>query len=244
MRATKFEFEQRFWIIGAIFGLGFACYSFDQTNAAEWLVHKLSNSDGPRELFLLRLTIAFGAALIFFCAFLRTWATAYLRTDVVHDAQQHSDELVADGPYRFVRNPLYFANVPMAAGIGLMASRSGWIFLTMGMWLFLYRLIFREEYGLLQSQGESYCEYLRKVPRFWPGLSPRVPSSGLQPRWGQAIAGEMIFWLFGLAQLCFAITLNMKLAGIVFLSSFAFYFIVVPMVKRRTAPSCRPQIPS
>ena len=85
---------------------------------------------------------------------------------------------------------------------------------------------------------------LKRVPRFWPMLSPRAPSSGLKPRWGQAIAGEMIFWLFGVAQLCFAATLNMKLAGVVFLSSFAFYFIVVPLVKGRTAPSSRPEIPS
>jgi hypothetical protein len=48
----------------------------------------------------------------------------------------------------------------------------------------------------------------------------------------------MVFWLFGVAVLCFAITLNIKLTGIVFAASFAFYFLVVPLVKkRRTATS-------
>jgi hypothetical protein len=129
--------------------------------------------------------------------------------------------------------------LPMMAGIGVMASRLGWLFMVVSMWVFVYRLIFREEDGLRQTQGESYRAYLKTVPRFWPSLTPRVPSGGGQPRWGQAIAGEMIFWLFGVAVLCFAITLNIKLTGIVFVASFAFYFlVVVPLVKkRRTATS-------
>jgi hypothetical protein len=49
--------------------------------------------------------------------------------------------------------------------------------------------------------------------------------------------GEMIFWLFGAAELCFAITLNLKLSGIVFVLGFACYFTVVPLVKKRAVSS-------
>lgn len=125
----------------------------------------------------------------------------------------------------------------MAAGIGVLASRAGWFLLVVGMWLFVYRLILREEDGLLGSQGESYRAYLRAVPRLWPSFTPRVPSAGRRPRWGQAIAGEMFIWLFGAAVLCFAITLNMKFMGVVFVSSFAVYFITVYVVKKRAAQS-------
>jgi phospholipid methyltransferase len=168
---------------------------------------------------------------------LRTWATAYLRTEIVHDSSQHSEALVADGPFRYVRNPLYLANLPMVAGIGVMASRLGWLFMFVGTWVFVYRLIRREEDALLESQGESYRAYLQAVPRFWPALAPRVPSAGGQPRWGQAIGGEAIFWLFGVAVLCFAFTLNIKLIWIVFGAGFAFYFIVVPLIGKRAAAS-------
>jgi protein-S-isoprenylcysteine O-methyltransferase Ste14 len=240
MHATKFEFEQRFWIIGAIFFVGFGLSSVDHVYFAVGLLHLLApaiDPDSIRGIFLLRLIFAAGAVLIFLSAMLRTWATAYLRTEVVHDASQHSEALLADGPYRYVRNLLYLANLPMAAGIGVMASRLGWLFMVVGMWLFVYRLILREEDGLLQSQGESYRAYLKAVPRFWPALTPRVPSGGGQPRWGQAIAAEVIFWLFGVAVLCFAFTLNIKLTGIVFVSSFAVYFIAVPIVRKRAAAS-------
>lgn len=238
MRATKFEFEQRFWVIGFIFWIGFGLYRFDHVNFVVGLLHLVAPSIDPesaRGINLGRLIFGAGAMLIFLSAMLRTWATAYLKTEVVHDMAQHSEGLVADGPYRYVRNPLYFANVPMAAGLGMMASRAGWLFMVLGMWFFVYRLIFREEDGLLRTQGESYRAYLKAVPRFWPALTPRVPSGGGKPRWGQAFAGEVLIWLIGAAELCFAVTLNVKLAGIVFGASFAAYFVAVYVVKKRAA---------
>jgi protein-S-isoprenylcysteine O-methyltransferase Ste14 len=238
MRATKFEFEQRFWIIGAIVWLGFFLYRFDHVNFAVWLLHLAAPTIDPesaRGTDLGRLIFGAGAMLVFLSALIRTWATAYLKTEVVHDMAQHSEGLVADGPYRYVRNPLYLANVPLAAGIGTMASRAGWFFMVLGMWLFVYRLIFREEDGLLRTQGESYRAYLKAVPRFWPALMPRVASGGGQARWGQAFAGEMFIWLMGVAVLCFAITLSLKLSGIVLAASFAVFFIAVYLAKKRAA---------
>lgn len=238
MQATKFEFEQRFWIIGFIFGVGFWLYAVDRTNAAVGLLQVIAPGLGPGSGAgnrAAQLLFAAGALLAFMAAFLRTWATAYLRTDVVHDASQHSETLVADGPYRYVRNPLYLANLPLIAGVGLMASRLGWMVMVLGMWLFMIRLILREEDGLRRTQGEPFRAYMNAVPRLWPALTPRVASGRTAPRWAQAIGGEMFTWLIGLAVLTFAITLNFKLAGIVFASSFAVYFLVVPLIKRRAA---------
>jgi protein-S-isoprenylcysteine O-methyltransferase Ste14 len=240
MRATKFEFEQRFWIIGALFWLAFGLYRVDSTNSAVAFLHLVAPSldlDSARGVFWLRVIFGFGALLVFLAALLRTWATAYLRTEVVHDQCQHSEALLADGPYRYVRNPLYLANLPMAAGIGFLASRLGWLVLMAGMLLFGYRLILREESGLLETQGESYRNYLKAVPRLWPSLLPRVPAGSRKARWGQAIAGEMFFWLFGVAVLCFAITLNMKWAGTVFASSFVVYFVAVYVIRKRAGQS-------
>jgi protein-S-isoprenylcysteine O-methyltransferase Ste14 len=238
MRATKFEFEQRFWFIGMVFWLGFSFYAVDRTNAALWLLHVVAPSVDPNSDHgnnLVRFIFGAGALLVFLAAAFRTWATAYLKTEVVHDQAQHSEGLVAEGPYRHVRNPLYFANLAMAAGIGLLASRAGWIFMVAAMWLFMYRLIFREEDGLLRTQGESYRAYLKEVPRFWPASTPRIPSAGEEPRWGQAIAGESLIWLFGAAELVFAITLNFKLMWIVFGVSFVAYFLSVYLIKKRAA---------
>jgi protein-S-isoprenylcysteine O-methyltransferase Ste14 len=237
MRATRFEFEQRFWIIGVIFGVGFWLYAIDKTNMAVAILQALMpfvDVDSDRGNSLIRIVFAIGALLVFLAAVLRTWATAYLRTEIVHDAAQHSEALVADGPYRFVRNPLYLANLLLVAGVGSMASRLGWLVMTLGMGVFVYRLILREEDGLLQTQGASYRAYLAAVPRLCPALRPQVPSGGGEPRWPQAIGGEMFTWLIGAGVLCFALTLNFRLSAIVLSSSFVVYFVVVPLIKKRT----------
>jgi protein-S-isoprenylcysteine O-methyltransferase Ste14 len=211
VRATKFEFEKRFWIICAIYFAGFLLSVFDRTPFIAALRHLIAPSVMPgsaeAERFA-RIVILFGSLLVFLAAALRTWGAAYLRTEVVHDTAQHSEALVADGPFRYTRNPLYLANLPMAAGIGVLASRFGFIFLVLANWIFVYRLISREEESLLKTQGESYSAYCRAVPRFWPTLKPCVLSGNLQPDWGQAFAGESFVWIFGLAESLVAVTLR------------------------------------
>jgi hypothetical protein len=156
-----------------------------------------------------------------------------LRTEVVHDTAQHAEALVADGPFRYTRNPLYLANLPMAAGIGVLASRSGFIFLVLANWIFVYRLIFREEESLLKNQGPSYQAYCRAVPRFWPALKPRVPSGNLCPDWGQAFAGESFVWIFGLAVLLIAITLRPLAALIAFPLGFLAHFLITRQIQKQ-----------
>lgn len=229
MRATNFEFRNRFWIFGAIYGIGFYCYQFDHVNAGVALLHWLAPSVDENSAAGLRaLHIIFGIGAIFMVGFavVRTWATAYLQADVVHDSNIRTEALVGDGPYRYVRNPLYFANLLQAFGIGMLASRLGWLIIVVGNILFQYRLILREESELLQTQGESYRRFITAVPRLLPSLRPRIPSSGIAPKWGQAFAGESFFWIFALASISFAITLNLKLTGIFLGVSVAAYFLL------------------
>lgn len=238
MRASKFEFEQRFWIIAGIFAIGFSLSAFDHTDFIAALRHLIAPSIAPHSqpaLMFNRIVIAAGALLVFLTAALRTWAAAYLRIEIVHDTGQHSELLVAEGPFRYTRNPLYFANLPMAAGFGVMACRLGFLFLVATNGLFVYRLICREEEALRQNQGESYLAYCRAVPRFWPSRTARVPSGNCSPQWGQAFAGECFVWLFGMAELCLAITLNIRLAAVVFVLGFIAHFLAVRLIRKRAA---------
>lgn len=165
---------------------------------------------------------------------MRTWGAAYLRTAVVHDTAQHSEALVADGPFRYTRNPLYLGNLPMAAGIGVLASVSGFVFLLLANWIFVYRLIFREEEALRQTQRDSYRAYCEAVPRFWPSLRPRVAAGNHRPRWGQAFAGESFVWIFGVAELLVAITLRPLTALIAFPLGFVAHFVITRRIQKRT----------
>jgi len=236
MRAAKFEFEKRFWIISAIYFAAFFLSAFDHTPFIVWLRYLIAPSIArgtPEAAIFARTVITAGALLVFLAATIRTWGAAYLKTDVVHDTAQHSEALIADGPFRYTRNPLYLANLPMAAGIGVLASRTGFIFLVVANWIFVYRLIFREEEALRRSQGESYLAYCRSVPRFWPSFKPRVSSGDLKPQWGQAFAGESFVWFFGVAEFAIAVTLNPLIGYTLFALGFAGYFISRRIRKRK-----------
>jgi len=80
-------------------------------------------------------------------------------------------ELIQDGPYRFVRNPIYTGMFGMLLATGLAAGR--WIPLLVAIVLFIpgtYVRIRSEERLLRQAFGAEFEEYARKVPALIPGI--------------------------------------------------------------------------
>lgn len=214
MRATEFEFRFRFFIIMALFIAGFWCYQLDPVNVsvmvAGWLMGHPFQFGASSDRHVVQAIMALGSVLAVLAALLRTWAAAYLQSEVVHDWKLHGEGLVADGPYRYVRNPLYLGGVLIAIGFGMAASRLGFVVMAGGLILFYCRLIAREESLLSETQGESYRQFLKAVPRLVPSFSPRVAAGGVVPRWGQAVMGETFMWLFAGALACFAATLSQR----------------------------------
>ncbi|MGO8790600.1 MAG: methyltransferase family protein [Terriglobia bacterium] len=237
MRATNFEFHNRFWFICLTYLVGFGIYRFDHLNAAEALTRWIfSRSDPHLDSLAARHAIqglfTLSAILVTAAAWIRTWGGAYLHTDVVHDTAVHTERLVADGPYRHLRNPLYLGNILMATGFALLASRTGGAILIVGNLLIVLRLIGREEADMAQSQGEGYRAFRAAVPRLWPSLRPRLPAGGLRPRWFQAFLGEAHIWAFAMNGFLFAWRLNGRLYGIIFSVSMAAYFLMWAVLKR------------
>jgi protein-S-isoprenylcysteine O-methyltransferase Ste14 len=223
MKATDFEFRNRFWMFGLIFGVGFWLYALDRVNAIQYLINITIGENSPHADLMARCALAFATLLMLLTALLRTWATSYLRTDVMQDHDLHAEKVVASGPYRHLRNPLYLGNILMAFGMGLLASRAGFVVIVVGNFIFCLRLIGLEESNLRKEQGESYIEFCRRVPRLWPSLQARLPDSGLKPHWQQAFAGELFMWGFFVAVAVFAITLNTKLLWIILAASVVAY---------------------
>ncbi|MBL9004189.1 MAG: isoprenylcysteine carboxylmethyltransferase family protein [Myxococcales bacterium] len=225
MRASDWEFRYRFWIFGALFWLAFAAYFIDGVPSgvrlSRWLAHDVLG--GADWLHVYRGIMAVAALFVVATAGLRTWATAYLRSDVVHDKVLHSEGLVADGPYRHLRNPLYLGNYLLVLGFGFVACVPGFLWLLVSIPLFSQRLIQREEHELAQSQGERYRAYRSRVPRLWPALWPRLPAAGLQPRYGQAIRGELWVWSFAAAAVTYAVTLDRTRYGLVMAAGMVLY---------------------
>lgn len=201
-------------------------YSIDPVNSgaaiAAWLAKRLGTTATDNSY---RFVFVIGALLLAVAAWLRTWGTSYLQAEVMRDSRVHTERLLADGPYRHVRNPLYLGNIFMAAGIGLMASRIGFLILSVGMTVFVTRLLLREEFELARDQGEPYRRYCAVVPRLLPALVPRIPSAGNMPHWGQSLRAELMYWLMAVAMIVFAVTLNIRFFWGVFALAMASAFL-------------------
>jgi len=100
---------------------------------------------------------------------LRASAAGYIEKDRV---------LARVGPYAYLRHPLYVGS--FLIGLGLATAGGRWLFLPLFLlcFVFLYgRTIRIEEGELAGTFGESYGQYRKQVPAFFP----RIPTGGGGP---------------------------------------------------------------
>jgi len=226
MRASDWEFKNRALIIGMIFCVSFPLYALDNQNSTAMLANWLAPKWQMNAEALARALFAVATLVLTAAAMLRTWGSSYLASHVVYASAVKSESLVADGPYRWVRNPLYFANVLLAIGFGAMMNRAGFAFALVAILIFNYRLIFREESELRANLGAAYERYAQAVPRLWPLPWPRIASAGSKPNWSAAFKAEAWVWGFAAAVGAFAITLNIIYYFVILGASLALFWIM------------------
>lgn len=87
-----------------------------------------------------------------------------------HPAPSAAAVLRVEGPYRFVRHPIYSALLLIAAGLTVVANTL-LAFVTFGALLTLLTLKARFEERLLAARFPEYGAYARQTPRFVPRLT-------------------------------------------------------------------------
>lgn len=199
MGATRFEYRFRFVLHALLYFFGFAFYWLPDAHESSWLVltPQLERTGwfnfSTATITLLVIAILCATA----GAFLRTWGASYLGAGVVQSHDMHGDSVLADGPYRRMRNPLYLGTFLHTFALALLMSPWGAIFTIVTIGIFQLRLIFAEEPFLAAKLGQPYIDYCKRVPRILPSLTPRVTASGTQPRWLQGVLGEI--YMIGVA---------------------------------------------
>ncbi len=206
MQATAFEYRHRYLVHGLIYTLGFAApwtlllppvyrapvWSFVQNGSAWFLL----SSALSRPLFtyfasywnaILIVMILFAAA----GAALRTWGAAYLGASTVQRGGMVSDSVVADGPFRFVRNPLYLGTLLHSVALAFLMRPDAAVLTLVLLTLVQLRLIGREEPYLRERLGEPYAAYLARVPRLLPSLRPQAAEGSSRPDWKQGVLSEV-----------------------------------------------------
>jgi protein-S-isoprenylcysteine O-methyltransferase Ste14 len=198
VKATAFEFRFRVILISAILLLGFwsPWVRFfelgSRTTAWLWLGFELGEVGATSVLGIrlatIGLIVAAGLAAV-----IRVWGTAYLGPETVNKhAMVSGEQVLADGPYRFVRNPLYWGSWLMSVAIAGLMPVSGAVVSLILLAIFLLRLILGEEAFLRAKLGAPYEAYRRAVPRLFPWPRRHAASSGRAPKWGRAVLGELL----------------------------------------------------
>ena len=196
--ASAFEFRFRMPINAAIVVLGFWAPWIEglgigkRISLLEWLALEVSRTS------LLGFTAASAAAIVLASllagagAGLRVWGTAYLGPGVVTAAEMRAGTVMAGGPYRHVRNPLYLGVWLMAAALSFTMPVTGALAAMALLTLFLLRLIAGEERYLTTQLGEAYQVYRRAAPRLFPRIRTNLPTAaGSGLGWGRAVMSEL-----------------------------------------------------
>lgn len=197
MRASALEFRLRILIVTVVITLGFWSPWIESLGLTPRhsllaaLALTLTRSFGLQFSVSTAIAILLGAAVAALAVALRVWGAAYLGAGTVNHAQMQAGAVMAAGPYRYVRNPLYLGSWCMAAAMSFAMPPSGALFTLVLLALFFVRLILGEEAFLRPRLGEAYVAYLAAVPRLLPRLRTRVKSTSAQPRWGRAILSEL-----------------------------------------------------
>jgi protein-S-isoprenylcysteine O-methyltransferase Ste14 len=197
MKASAIEFRLRLVIIAAIVTLGFwapwiEAWGIGRRNALlESLALELSRLGVLPFTLAVPAVIVVAALIAAKAVVLRVWGTAYLGTFTVNHGRMKAGAVLADGPYRFMRNPLYLGTWCMVAAMAFVMPVSGALFAMVLLTFFQARLILAEEAFLSVQLGECYRAYLRDVPRLFPRLHTRLPSTGRKAHWLRAVLAEL-----------------------------------------------------
>jgi protein-S-isoprenylcysteine O-methyltransferase Ste14 len=115
-----------------------------------------------------------------------------------------NQKLATDGPYRFVRHPLYTGNILLVVGFALAGSR--WWSLPLAaffFWFYYPTAIEYEDRKLRRIFGAAWEQWSARTPALIPRLGGTRPREAGDRRWSFAVSnkrnGELVLVLFSIA---------------------------------------------
>lgn len=150
------------WIFGAFFLV--------------WIIFS-----APKLIYLQDLFNIIGIFLLFVGILGRLYATLYIGG--MKNSGSDGNSFISDGIYSVCRNPLYFFSFVGLLGILFLKGQLILVILGAALFLLVYRFtILGEEKFLSDKFGDSYKEFLKNTPRFFPDFSRFKYSERLEIR--------------------------------------------------------------
>ncbi len=134
----------------------------------------------PLMIIALELALRRGELVIVFWG-LPLLAWGYLQYRIVGKYRLHlggggpgldtpPDRIVAEGPYRFLRNPMYLGHLIFMAGLAITFRSWAAVVLLLVHIPWFHSRVLKDEAQLEQCFGAPYLEYKSRVRRWIPGL--------------------------------------------------------------------------
>lgn len=123
------------------------------------------------------MSLAIGFAIIVLGEAIRFWGVSIAGSETRTTGAVGGTYLITNGPFAFVRNPLYVGNMLLYIGVGVMSiALFPWLLVIAVVWFYIqYSLIVsKEEEYLAERFGADYEHYRQTVPRFFPRPIPYV----------------------------------------------------------------------
>ena len=123
-----------------------------------------------RTAFTDQIVDSVGLTIVLIGQYLRISARGY-------KSEKHllKNMLIVDGPYAFVRNPMYLASFLIGLGIVILLLRWWLIPVYLGLFLLWYwPQIHNEQKWLVEKFAQEYVNYCKETPCFFPHLKALV----------------------------------------------------------------------
>jgi protein-S-isoprenylcysteine O-methyltransferase Ste14 len=165
----------RAWYLAEVGGLWIGTAVVLALLAPRWLGWGWDGAWPPRALGALILLFSVGVGV--FALWRMGWArvlfaAAMFPPGAGAEEGRIPQRLVVEGPYRYVRNPLYDTDVGVISGTALLTGNWALVVVLVAYLAQLGLQIYLEERELRARFGLAYVRYCRLVPRFVPRLRP------------------------------------------------------------------------
>ncbi|MHB1287543.1 MAG: methyltransferase family protein [Leptospirales bacterium] len=180
------------------------------------------------------------SSIFFFGVLIRMLGTGYIGKDTVWNSSLESKSIQFEGPYQFLRHPIYSGSLLILISLFPMCSLPGAVFLILfggGFTVFLARY----EEKMLGTLNPQYWPQMKQVPRFLPrhGFYGFLIKKGIPftlKNWRITAASERYNLAFGIGFLCFSISFQKEVFWIGLILSFAILWIITSFQKKKGEP--------
>lgn len=117
----------------------------------------------------LQIGFLITALLVLIASLIRMWAGSILTSKTVMAFRIQNRMLTISGPYKFVRNPIYFADLLAFTALSFCLRPIG-LLIPLLIRVHYFQLIKYEEEKMITVFGDSYREYIHSVPSLIPGI--------------------------------------------------------------------------